>query len=69
MAVGIAPPDSQVGGGQDAPVEVGGAPVLACRGGEDQPERVGPGFLLGAGCLDPGAEQSGARHGEGDGDL
>jgi hypothetical protein len=35
--------------------------VLACRGGEDQPEGVGPGRLLGAGFLNTGGELFGER--------
>jgi hypothetical protein len=55
-AAGVAPAGCPVGGSQDAAVEVGGPPVPAARAGEDQPERVDAGLLLGAGLLDPGGE-------------
>ena len=57
----VAPADREVGALEDVAVEVGGPPVLARRRGEDQPERVGAGVLLGAGLLDAGGEPLGER--------
>ncbi len=61
VAVGVPPAGGQVGALEDVAAEVGRPPVLALRGGEDQPERVGAGLLLGAGLLDPGGEPLGER--------
>jgi len=45
----VAPAGCGVGGGQDAAVEVGGAPQRVAGAGEDQGAGVGSGGLLGAG--------------------
>ena len=54
VAVLVAPSGCLVGGSQDAAVEIGGPPVPEPRAGEDQPERVAAGVLLGAGLPDAG---------------
>src|SRR5690348_17141086 len=61
VAAGVAPAGGVVGGGQDAAVEVGGPPPGAAGGGKQQPQRVGPGVLLGAGLLDAGGDHLGQR--------
>ena len=61
IAVRIAPADRQVGGGKDAPVEVGGAPVRALGRGEDQTQGIGPSVLLRAGLPDTGGQAFGER--------
>ena len=58
-AADVAAAGRQICGGQDAPVEAGRAPVRALRRGEDQPEGVGAGLLLGVSLLDPGGKAVG----------
>src|SRR5260221_3462814 len=59
VAAGVAPSGGEVGGGQDAAGEVGGAPVLGPGGGENQAQGVGPGLLAGAGLPDASGEALG----------
>ena len=61
VAGAVAPADGGVGALEDVAVEVGGPGQLEVRAGEDQPERVDPGVLLGAGLLDAGGELIGER--------
>jgi hypothetical protein len=61
VAVGVAPADGEVSGLEDVAAEVGGPPVPAGRGGEDQAEGVGAGGLLGARLLCAGGEPLGQR--------
>src|SRR2546423_11642788 len=60
-AVLVPPSGRPVGALEEVSVEVGGAPVLSGRGGEDQAQRVGASGLLGAGLLGPGGEPVGER--------
>src|SRR5712691_5096661 len=53
---GVAPSGGVVGALEDVAVEIGGPPVLALGGGEDQPQRVDTGLLFGAGLPDPGRD-------------
>ena len=61
VAIGIAPADLQVGVFEDVAVEVGGPPVLAVRGREDQPQRVTAGILLRTRLLNADGEPLGQR--------
>src|ERR1035438_2313351 len=61
VAVRVAPADREVGALEDVAVEVGGPPVLARRRGENQPQRVGSGFVLGSGLLNAGGKLLGER--------